>query len=117
MERTRSVQLRVTTELDRAVFARYCAAHATVDLAERTLDKEGHVMWVEGRDGTYPKTHPMIAILEKADRTLMSAMRELGLTPSSRTKVATIPEKEIDPFEEFGGPKLVGQADYALPTV
>ena len=102
--------VRVLTDADLAVFRGYCVSYARMIEAEALVTEEG-VTIEEARGGVSPytitKEIPAFAAEVKARKQMTDLARELGLSPSSRARVATIPETEIDPFAEFDGPKLV----------
>src|SRR5690242_4377367 len=78
------------TQGDRQVFAQYCQCVARLQAAEKALDESGTV-FITG-EAQYPMPHPNVKIVKDLNQTLRGLMADLGLTPSSRSKIE-IPEQ------------------------
>lgn len=92
-------RMRLLAIVDRAALEAYCQAYARWRRAERCIEREG-LTYVTPTG--YIRERPEVGIAERWLRVMQSYMSEFGMTPSSRSKVSTIPTpKETDPFEEF----------------
>ena len=101
-------RLRVITDLDRGVLSIYCSAFATRMLAEKHIRKEGHIVdTVSARGVPMRVPNLWIRIGRDAGKQMMDACRELGLSPSSRTRVVALPDDDgqNDPFSVYEGGK------------
>lgn len=87
------VTLGVVTALDRQVLATYCQAVADVERLTKRVRREGEV--ITGAMGGRVK-NPRVMILKEAYDRMLTAERELGLTPASRTRVKADPQSEKD---------------------
>lgn len=103
--------LRIMTDLDRAMFANYCA---TLSLAVRaTIAYQNEGLTIEVGTGKSSQTwkHPMIAVAQEARAQAMRLGGEFGMSPASRTRVGAPPEKprgsDKDENFLFDKPKLV----------
>lgn len=76
--------LGILTNLDKAVFANYCDAYSQWAQASRTLQKSG--LLIKGPLGN-PVVNPLFRIVTIAKDQMMRCLIEMGMTPSSRTKV------------------------------
>jgi len=107
--------LGILTKLDKAIFAVYCEAFSTWAQATRMIQEKGMVFTTPGKtrtlkNGTVEKTgggfpimNPYFPIANKAKEQMMKALIEMGMTPSSRSRVKVAewrPEKE-DQKERF----------------
>jgi len=77
---------RVLTLADRETLACYCTAAARRSAAEAELAKHGPV--VKSPSG-YPIQNPWLAIANKAMEQMLKWGQELGLSPSSRSRIKT----------------------------
>ncbi len=98
----------VLTMADRTNLAAYCKLYERWVLAEQKVNEEG--LTVETFNG-YVIHNPHIGIANTALGLMLKYMIELGLTPSSRTRIAKGETNVDDPLEQFlkGKPKPRGQ--------
>jgi len=84
---------------DLGVLAAYCDAHSDFVRASQKLQKTGDLIVVKGK----PITNPLLRIKRDARRDMIRAAAELGITPSSRSRVQTLgdDETEENPADEF----------------
>ncbi|MEM6560029.1 MAG: phage terminase small subunit P27 family [Planctomycetota bacterium] len=85
--------LNLLTDLDRAVLAAYCQAWGRWVEAETELRKHGPV--VKSPSG-YPIQNPYLSIANKAMEQMRKLLPELGLSPSSRSRIQTPTDAEAD---------------------
>ena len=85
-------RIKVLTIADRAAFISYCENYGR---AERVSRKLRELTEVAGESALLVKTpngavqqNPLLAILNRAEEKMMKAAGELGLTPSSRARLA-----------------------------
>lgn len=91
--------LGLLTNLDKAVFASYCQAFSTWSQATKKVQEGGFVF--KAPNGM-PMMNPYLPIVNKANEQMMKALIELGMTPSSRSRIKVdAPKKETDPYEAF----------------
>jgi P27 family predicted phage terminase small subunit len=86
------------TSVDRAILASYCDAYsrwaeATAELNELKRIK-GKSALVVGTKTGYPMNHPLIGIINKAADQMHKFGAELGMSPSSRTRLSVEPQKQ-----------------------
>ena len=91
------------TSVDRAMLASYCDAYsrwseATAELNELRRTKGKSVLVVATPTG-YPMQNPLIGIINTAADQMRKFGTELGLSPSSRTRLAVEPQKPSDDDE------------------
>lgn len=79
---------KVLTEADLAALAAYSALYSRLAEAERNLVKEGPIVKVNG----YPTLNTWLTVAKQCLKQMRAYMAELGLTPSSRTRIAAEPE-------------------------
>lgn len=99
-------KLRIVTELDRAVLESYCSAYGRWRETEEVLKDEPSILRVvteRAEDGTalksYVTQNPLLAVANRARKQMHEALAELGLSPSSRTRVMTMDRGSADdPF-------------------
>lgn len=86
----------VVTCVDRAVLGAYCTVY------QRWIDAESHIddLICQTPNGFY-SPNPYIAIANKALELMYKYMQDLGLTPSSRVKLATGQPTEGDMLDQF----------------
>jgi len=91
---------RVISKLDRAALATYCMAWSRWLEAETQVRKHGLV--VKTKNG-FPQQNPYLPIANKAMHQVMALSAELGLTPSSRSRIHPIadPDAHRDPITDF----------------
>lgn len=105
--------LGMLTNLDKAVFALYCQTYSTWAQASRQIQEKGMVFTtapstrtlkdgsVKVSGGGLPIVNPYFSIADKAKEQMMKALIEMGMTPSSRSRVkATPPPKEAENKKE-----------------
>ena len=71
--------------------------------AESNLAKHGPVFPIRNPDGTlkYLQQSPYVAIARHVGDQVLKLLREFGLTPSSRTRIAIEPDQAVDPLQEL----------------
>ena len=104
------------TSVDRAMLASYCDAYsrwseATAELNELRRTKGKSVLVVGTKTG-YPMQNPLIGIINTAADQMRKFGAELGLSPSSRTRLAAEPQKK-DIDDEFA---ISRTRNYIRPT-
>jgi P27 family predicted phage terminase small subunit len=85
----------LVTHLERAILTSYCEAWATYVQASIDLSKYGAVM-VSKKTGQ-PYQGPWINVQSAAERQLRACATELGMTPSSRSRVQAAPTELGEP--------------------
>ncbi len=96
-------RLGVVTPLDAGALAAYCQSFATWRKAEKQLAAEGFVI-LTARGMV---ANPLANISHKALSQMRYYMVELGLTPSSRSRIRIEPPRPEDPFEKYLGESRV----------
>lgn len=91
-------KLGLLTTLDKTVFAIYCQSWSAWVQAVKKLSETGPL--IKSPSG-YPIQNPYLAVKNKAEDQMMKSLTELGMSPSSRTRIKVQPNKEKDQFEEF----------------
>ena len=93
---------RTVTEADRGALLALCQQWSTYQQANGKVATAGMV--VKSPSG-YPMPNPYISIANKALGICIKLWAELGMTPSSRSRVSAVGEPNAaDPFAEFDGP-------------
>jgi len=87
-------QARMITDLDRAIFASYCEAWATYVRACKDVAKFGTVLVSAKTKQAYQG--PWVNVRSMADKQMRACAVELGLTPSSRTRIQVARETGQD---------------------
>ena len=82
----------IITEIDQSILAALCAEWATWSKAKAQLAKHGLVALTAG--GSY-KPSPYITISNTALANILRMLAELGMTPSSRTRVKRADVKQL----------------------
>jgi P27 family predicted phage terminase small subunit len=90
--------MRVLRDTDLSALAVYCEAYARFREARRALDVDG--LTTDTGTGSI-KAHPATTILNQAIAQMHSFMTEFGLTPSSRSRVASEAPSEPSEFEKY----------------
>lgn len=92
--------LGVLTKLDKAVFAMYCEAFSTWAQATKKIQEMGMVRITKNG---YAEQNPYFPIVNKAKEQMMKCLVEMGMTPSSRSrvKVGEPPQEEENKKERF----------------
>lgn len=80
------------------VFAGYCESAALIREAGEIINEDGMII-AGGKDGV--KKHPAVTIKTQAIAALRIYASELGLTPSSKSRVQSAKSTEPNPFDEF----------------
>lgn len=104
------------TAVDRAMLASYCDAYsrwseATAELNELRRTKGKSVLVVGTKTG-YPMQNPLIGIINTAADQMRKFGAELGLSPSSRTRLSAEPQKQ-DIDDEFA---ISRKGNHTRPT-
>lgn len=86
------VERRILTDADLGSLENYCVAIGQVREMERTLQKDGHVVFIDG----VPKRHPAVGIQSDAMTRARLLAAEMGLTPVSRSRPAIRDDDEDD---------------------
>lgn len=88
--------MKVLAEADYIALANLCQAYSTLISAQRQLNKTG--ILYKSKSG-YIQQSPLLGIIHTQTTIVNNLLREFGLTPSSRTRVATVqPEKKPNRF-------------------
>jgi P27 family predicted phage terminase small subunit len=90
--------LGLLTGLDRNLLAAYCQAHAMWTEAVASIARYGTM--VKSPNG-YPMQSPYVAVANKQVDIMVRIAAELGMTPSSRTRIRVGDRAPEDPFETF----------------
>jgi P27 family predicted phage terminase small subunit len=91
-------ELGLLTGLDRGLLAAYCQAHALWVEAVSSIERYGTM--VKSPNG-YPMQSPYVAVANKQVDIMVRIAAELGMTPSSRTRIRVGDKTPADPFEAF----------------
>src|SRR3954447_24918713 len=91
------VAMKVLTEADYIALANLCQAYSTLVNAQKRMNKTG--ILYKSKSG-YIQQSPLLGIIHTQTTIVNNLLREFGLTPSSRTQVATVEPKNmrINPF-------------------
>jgi|ERR1019366_2112221 P27 family predicted phage terminase small subunit len=93
------VALGILGEVEHAAVSGYCLAFAAVAEAKAEIERLGLVITaeVQDKDGNFHVTgarkNPACTVLDAALKQLRAFSSELGLSPSSRSKIQTLPAK------------------------
>lgn len=90
--------LQVLTDSDLTALAAYCDAYSRWLDARKLIEEQG--LTTETGAGNL-KAHPATAVVHQAMTEMRQFMVELGLTPSSRTRVNQVAKDEPSEFEKF----------------
>jgi P27 family predicted phage terminase small subunit len=91
--------LGILTRIDRAVLAAYCVAWSRWARAQRKLSKQGELLKSEG-GAEYQ--NPWLSIANRAMEQCVKIASELGMTPTSRSRVpAAAPKSSHDKSRFF----------------
>jgi P27 family predicted phage terminase small subunit len=92
----------VLTRADVMALELLCEAYADYLGARDALKAFGSNYYeTEGRNGTMRRAHPAVATMQDADRRIKAWLTEFGLTPSARTRVEAVLEKDADDAERY----------------
>jgi P27 family predicted phage terminase small subunit len=95
------------TLVDDAVLVNYCRLHGDAAKLQAALDALTSPFFEKtsvdgaGIEHREPKVHPGFAQLRAYRQALRQYLVELGLTPSSRSRVKVADVGEVDPLQEF----------------
>jgi len=88
----------ILTRLDKAILAEYCQGWSLWIEALAMVTKLGLI----GKSPSgYPMMNPYLAIANRAQEQMHRALTELGLTPSSRSRIKVDKASAADPVAEF----------------
>jgi len=90
--------LGILTALDRAALEGYCHVYARWKEAKVKVAERGAI--VTTKKGNIIQ-NPYLAVENKALEQMRVFLVELGLSPSSRSRVKIARKKQVDPFAEF----------------
>lgn len=90
--------LGLLTRLDRGVLAAYCQAHALWVEAVASIGRYGTM--VKSPNG-FPMQSPYVAVANKQVDIMIRLAAELGMTPSSRSRIRVGERAPEDPFDAF----------------
>ena len=90
--------LGLLTGIDRGMLAAYCQAHALWVEAVSSIGRYGTM--VKSPNG-FPMQSPYVAVANKQVEIMVRIAAELGMTPSSRTRIRVGDKPPEDPFETF----------------
>ena len=89
----------MVTRIDLGVLAAYCQAFGEMEIAARTIEKEGRTR--ETSTG-FLAVHPAVTAQRQSWQAVRQLSERLGLDPSSRVRLSVAPPNaEKDEFEEF----------------
>jgi P27 family predicted phage terminase small subunit len=88
------VAMKVLTEADYIALANLCQGYSTLMNAQKQLNKTG--ILYKSKSG-YIQQSPLLGIIHTQTTIVNNMLREFGLTPSSRTRVAIAEPKEKRP--------------------
>lgn len=91
-------KLQVLTDSDLSALAAYCDAYSRWRKAREMIEEQG--ITTETGSGNL-KAHPATVVVHQAMTEMRQFMVELGLTPSSRTRVNQVKPNEPSEFEQF----------------
>src|SRR3954463_3792851 len=90
------VSMKVLTEADYIALANLCQTYSTLMNAQKQMNKTG--ILYKSKSG-YIQQSPLLGIIHTQTTIVHNLLREFGLTPSSRTRVAIVePPKRPNPF-------------------
>lgn len=95
--------LGLLTRLDKTVFAIYCSSWSTWKEASEKLAKSGLLLRPASgnRDGKPFIVNDLLRVQREAENQMLKCLVEMGMSPSSRSRIKVPPPKEKNPFEEF----------------
>jgi len=88
----------VLTVADEKILWCYCSEYATAEQA--VMELKGQSLILESPKG-YPFQNPYLNIKRKSFLIMKTLATELGLTPSSRSRVSATPAKPDDPYKQL----------------
>lgn len=90
---------RLISDMDRAALEAYCVIYARWVDAEQKVIRHGTI--VLSPDKKFPMKSPYLCVAEAALEQMRKLMIEFGLTPASRSRVASLPSEEEDELDRF----------------
>jgi P27 family predicted phage terminase small subunit len=90
--------LELVSKLDKAIFAKYCQAYSTWAQAMEKISEMGMIR--KTPNGFYEQ-NPYFPIANKASEQMLKALIELGMTPSSRSRIKIVPPEKKSAEEDF----------------
>tara|TARA_Y100000401_G_scaffold117519_1_gene126835 strand:- start:23633 stop:24115 length:483 start_codon:yes stop_codon:yes gene_type:complete len=96
-------QMRVLTMADGYALEMLARCWSRWQEAEDSLTKHGNVFPIRNEDGSlkYLQQSPYVSIARNLGDQVLKLLREFGLTPSARTRIATEPTQTVDPLQEL----------------
>jgi len=99
----------IITDIDETTLAAYCEAYSRWSQAVDHVRQNGAIVKIKGSD--YPVQNPYIPILTKAFQQMHTMLVELGLSPSSRSRIHVEKKgpnaERREKLRRLLGPKLV----------
>jgi P27 family predicted phage terminase small subunit len=92
--------MKVLTVPDLEALALLCESLSQWETAVEAIQREGHVITTPNG---FPAPSPWIGIRNQASDRAMKYLIQFGLTPSARTRVASVPEAAADPVKAILG--------------
>jgi P27 family predicted phage terminase small subunit len=93
------ISMQVLTEADVVALVQLARRYEEYVDAAGEVRERGSTYASEGRDGVQIKTHPAVAIRDRAWADFQRGLIEFGLTPASRSRITPLaPSQEDDPF-------------------
>jgi len=92
--------LGIITGIDQAILAAYCQAYGRWADAESRLDTIDKTLYRTANGNV--QTSPLLWVANRAMEQMLKAAAELGLSPSSRSRVFTFERKEDNRFANNG---------------
>jgi P27 family predicted phage terminase small subunit len=90
-------RLRVLTEADGIALANLCVDYSILQQAQESLTKAGLLMKTQKTGAIHQS--PLLNIIAVTTDRVTRALREFGLTPASRTRVASTADPAMDSLE------------------
>ena len=95
-------EMRVLTRADKKALELMADAYSEYRQSREFLLKNGLTYTVIAKNGEeHVRPYPQVKIASDSWRRVMDGLKQFGLTPSTRTGIQTIDEKETDPMEDF----------------
>ena len=98
-------ELGVLSQTDLSSLEQCCETYARIRYLRKEIKKLGGTAYESVKDGgeVLWKAYPQVAQLERAESNHKMYLTEIGLTPSSRTKIQVNEKKdENDPLDRYG---------------
>lgn len=97
----------VVTKMDETILWAYCQEFSIAKKAAKEL--KGNGLIIKAPSG-YPIKNPYLSIQHRSLYLLKSLASELGLSPSSRSRVVAIPTKKGDKYEQLKNERAARKA-------